>query len=47
MKVDLSGDAYIITEEVLKKVNDLDISILFFNAGYGVTEVFSLLIFFM
>ncbi|KAA6393586.1 MAG: putative short-chain dehydrogenase [Streblomastix strix] len=38
---DLSGDAVKVTEQIVHQLEGLDISILFFNAGYGVFELSS------
>ncbi|KAA6353365.1 MAG: hypothetical protein EZS28_051108, partial [Streblomastix strix] len=38
---DLSGDAVKVTEQIVHQLEGLDISILYFNAGYGVMELAS------
>ncbi|KAA6370307.1 MAG: hypothetical protein EZS28_034166 [Streblomastix strix] len=39
IKADLSGDPETVTEQVVAQLQNEDISIIFFNAGYGVVEV--------
>ncbi|KAA6372990.1 MAG: putative short-chain dehydrogenase [Streblomastix strix] len=38
IQADLSGDAEQVSNGIVQKIGDVDISILFFNAGYGVFE---------
>ncbi|KAA6397428.1 MAG: putative 17 beta-hydroxysteroid dehydrogenase type 3, partial [Streblomastix strix] len=39
INADLSGDPETVTEQVVAKLQNVDISIMFFNAGYGVVEL--------
>jgi short-subunit dehydrogenase len=39
ISADLTGDPVEVTQYIIKKLNNLDISVLFFNAGFGVYEV--------
>jgi hypothetical protein len=45
IRCDLSLDPYEITKKILEEVEELDISVVFLNAGYGVVEVSYLLYF--